>query len=119
MPEVALATQAAMAVDALGGRMHERWDEGARSHSQRRVAVFAEFLATAGIFDRWVEDCPVAYTGPNAPSKQDVLATLLLAILVGHKRYAHISALRGHAVAVQALGMRRLISEEAMRCAPH
>ena len=49
--EMALATEAAMAVDTLGGRMHVRWDEGAS--------------------------------------------------------YAHITALRGDAVAAQALGMRR------------
>ena len=39
----------------------------------------------------------------------------MLAILAGHKRYAHITALRGDAVAAQALGMRRVISEDAMR----
>jgi len=33
------------------------------------------------------------------------LGTLLLAILAGHKRYAHITALRGDSVAAQALGV--------------
>jgi len=112
---VALATEAAMAVDTLGGRMHERWDEGAQATPNGQLVFFAEFLATAGIFERWVEDCPLAYTSPNAPSKQDVLGILLLAILAGHKRYAHITALRGDAVAAQALGMRQVISEDAMR----
>jgi hypothetical protein len=23
---------------------------------------FAEFLATAGLFDRWVQNCPLSYT---------------------------------------------------------
>jgi hypothetical protein len=76
---------------------------------------FAEFLATVGTFECWLEDCPLSYTSPNAPSKRDVLGTLMLAILAGHKRYAHITALRGDAVAAQALGMRRVISEDAMR----
>ena len=113
--EVALATEAAMAVDTLGGRMHVRWDEGAQATPNGQLVFFAEFLATAGIFERWVEDCPLAYTSPNAPTKRDVLGTLMLAILAGHKRYAHITALRGDAVAAQALGMRRVISEDAMR----
>jgi len=113
--EVALATEQAMVVDTLGGRMHVRWDEGAQATPNGQLVFFAEFLATAGIFDRWVEDCPLAYTSPNAPSKRDVLGTLLLAILAGHKRYAHITALRGDAVAAQALGLRRVISEDVMR----
>ena len=54
-----------------------------------QLVFFAEFLATAGIFERWVEDCPLAYTSPNAPTKRDVLGTLLLAILAGHKRYGN------------------------------
>ena len=113
--ELALATEAAMAVDTLGGRMHVRWDQGAQATPNGQLVFFAEFLATAGIYDRWVEHCPLNYTSPNAPSKRDVLGTLLLAILAGHKRYSHITALRGDAVAVQALGMRRVISEDAMR----
>ena len=113
--ELALATEPAMAVDTLGGRLHVRWDEGAQATPNGQLVFFAEFLATAGVFDRWVADCPLIYTSPNAPSKTDVLGTLLLAILAGHKRYAHITALRGDAVAAQALGMRRVISEDAMR----
>jgi hypothetical protein len=36
-------------------------------------------------------------------------------MLAGHKRYAHIPALRGDAVAAQALGMQRIVSEDALR----
>ena len=43
-----------------------------------------------------------------------MLGTLLLAILAGYKRYAHIAALRGDAVAAQVLGMNRVISEDAL-----
>jgi hypothetical protein len=42
-----------------------------------------------------------------------VLGTLVLAILAGHKLYAHVTALRGDAVAAQALGMQRAIWEAA------
>ena len=67
--EVALATEKAMAVDTLGGRMHVRWDEGAQATPNGQREFFAEFLATAEIFERWVEDCPLAYTSPNAASR--------------------------------------------------
>ena len=63
----------------------------------------------------WVNTCPLIYTSPNAPSKRDVLGTWLLAILAGHKRYAHITGLRGDAVSPQILGMDKIISEDALR----
>jgi hypothetical protein len=105
----------AMVVDTLGGRMHVRWDEGASATPNGQLVFFAEFLAVAGVFDRWVTECPLAYSSNNAPGKRDVLGTLLLAILAGHRRYAHVTALRGDAVAAQALGMQRVISEDALR----
>ncbi|TCU84948.1 hypothetical protein EV671_10511, partial [Roseateles saccharophilus] len=104
-----------MVVDTLGGRMHVRWDEGAAATPNGQLVFFAEFLAAAGVFDRWVEAFPLAYTSPNAPGKRDVLGTLVLAILAGHKRYAHVTALRGDAVAAQALGMSKVVSEDALR----
>ena len=36
-------------------------------------------------------------------------------ILTGHKRYAHVTALRGDAVPAQALSMPRVISEASLR----
>jgi len=44
-----------------------------------------------------------------------MLGTLMLSLLAGHWRYAHITALRGDAVAAQALGMNKVVSEEALR----
>ena len=52
---------------------------------------------------------------PNAPANADVLGTWLLAILAGHKRYAHITGLRGDGVSAQILGMEKIISEDALR----
>jgi hypothetical protein len=36
-------------------------------------------------------------------------------VLAGHRRYAHITALRGDAVAAQAPGMNKVVSEDALR----
>ena len=73
---------------------------------------FAEFLATAGVFDRWVDGCPLRYSSPNASSARDVLGTLMRGILAGSKRYAHIAGIRGDGVAAQALGLDGLVSED-------
>jgi hypothetical protein len=102
-------------VDTLGGRMHVRWDEGAAATPHGQLVFFAEFLAATGVFERWVSSCPLEYRSGNAPDKRDVLGTLMLGLLAGHRRYAHITALRGDAVAAQVLGMARVVSEDALR----
>jgi hypothetical protein len=102
-------------VDTLGGRMHVRWDTGAAATPHGQLVFFAEFLAATGVFERWVEACPLVYRSGNAPDKRDVLGTLMLGLLAGHRRYAHITALRGDAVAAQALGMNKIVSEDALR----
>ncbi len=106
---------AAQVVDTLSGRLHVRWDETAPATPHGQLVFFAEFLATTGVFERWVSECPLAYRSGNAPDKRDVLGTLMLALLAGHRRYAHVTALRGDAVAAQALGMKRVVSEDALR----
>jgi Transposase DDE domain group 1 len=112
---VASARDAPQVVDTLGGRMHVRWDEGAAATPHGQLVFFAEFLAATGVFERWVSACPLEYRSGNAPDKRDVLGTLMLGLLAGHRRYAHITALRGDAVAAQALGMNKVVSEDALR----
>jgi hypothetical protein len=104
-----------MAVQTLGGRMHVRWDESAQATPHGQLVFFAEFLAAAGVFDRWVDACPLSYSSPNASSKRDVLGTLMLGILAGSRRYAHIAGVRGDAVAAQALGLSGIVSEDSVR----
>ncbi|MBC7940546.1 MAG: hypothetical protein H7Z19_12415 [Chitinophagaceae bacterium] len=65
--------------------------------------------------DRWVQDCPLRYSRPNASRPRDVLGTLMLAILAGIKRYAHIAGVRGDAVAAKALGLNVMVSEDSVR----
>ena len=92
---LAQASEDAMVVDTMGGRVHVRWDETAQATPHGQIVFFAEFLATAGVFDRWVQDCPLHYSSPNASRPRDVLSTLMLGILAGSKRYAHIAGVRG------------------------
>lgn len=48
---------------------------------------------------------------PNTPSKRDVLGT----VLCGHRRYAHISALRGDNLNAPWLGTEGVVSEDSVR----
>ena len=59
-----------------------------------QLPFFVDFLKKGGLFDAFVADCPLRYASPNAPKRRDVLGTVMLCILAGHKRYAHIAALR-------------------------
>ena len=102
-------------VDTLGGRIHVRWDQDAAATPHGQLVFFAEFLAATGVFERWVSSCPLEYRSGNAPDKRDVLGTLMMGMLAGHRRYAHITALRGDAVAAQALVMNKVVSEVALR----
>jgi Transposase DDE domain group 1 len=112
---VAQASEEFAAVQSMGGRMHVRWDECAQATPHGQLVYFAEFLATAGIFDEWVKGCPLNYTSPNASSVRDVLGTLMMGILAGSKRYAHIAGIRGDKVAAKALGLSKIVSEDSVR----
>lgn len=98
-----------------GGRFQVRWDEGGSATALGQLAFFAEFLEVSGLFGRWVQGCPMAYTSPNAPAVVDALGTWMLSILDGQYRYAHVAGLRGDAVAPQILGMKKIISDESLR----
>ncbi|MGE5945484.1 MAG: transposase [Betaproteobacteria bacterium] len=104
-----------LCADTFGGRVHVEWDPSAAATPLGQLPFFIEFLKLDGLFDALVADCPLALSSPNAPSKRDILGTLLLAVLAGHQRYAHITALRGDAVNAALLGMRRVMSEDSVR----
>jgi hypothetical protein len=57
----------------------------------------------------------LAYVSQNAPTKAEVLGTWMLSVLSGHKRYSHVTTIRCDGVNPGLLGMRRVISEDALR----
>ena len=105
-------------VDTPGGRLyvgiHVGWDAGAAATPHGQPVFFAEFLAATGVFERAVSACPLAHRSGNAPDKRDVLCTLMLGLLAIHRPYTRITALPGDAVVAQALGMTKVISEDAL-----
>ena len=102
-------------VETPGGRIQIRWDLEASATPNAQLAFFAEFLATTGVYESWVNSCPLTYGPGNASRKRDVLGTWFLSILAGQHRYAHITALRGDGVSPQILGMSKIVSEDTLR----
>lgn len=102
-------------IQTVGGRVQVRWETDSASTPMGQLAYFIEFLTLTGLWSRWQEGCPLQYTGPNAPSKADVLGTWMLSVLSGHRRYAHVTAIRGDGVIPGLLGMNKVISEDTLR----
>jgi hypothetical protein len=91
------------------------WDADAKVTPAGSLVFFAHYLQTAGLMDRLCERTPLAYTSNNAPKDRDVLGTIILSILMGQKRYAHISALRNDPVSAEVLGISKMVSEDSVR----
>ncbi len=101
--------------DTFGGLVHVEWDDQAPVTPIGQLVFFTQFLKTCNLFEPWVKDCPLEYKSPNAPSKEDVLGTLLLAVLSGQKRYAHITSIRQDTLNPPLLGMKKVLSEDSAR----
>ena len=102
-------------LDTFGGRIHVEWDPVAAVTPLGQLPFFIEFLNVSGVFDAWVANCPLTYTSNNASDKREVLVTLLLSILAGHHRYAHITAMRNDGIHPQLMGVVKFVSEDAAR----
>ena len=109
------ALQAYGVIQSVSGQVQVRWDQGNAATPMGQLAYFIEYLHLTGLWSRWVESCPLSYTSPNAPRKEEVLGTLLLSVLSGHRRYAHVTAIRCDGVNPGLLGMRKVISEDGLR----
>jgi hypothetical protein len=103
--------------DTFAGRVHMEWEAGERAAVTPlgQLPFFIEYLKQGGLFDGWVAGCPLSLTSPNAPSKRDILGTVMLSVLAGHRRYAHITTLRCAPVNPPLLGMAKVVSEDAVR----
>ena len=106
---------ASVSLDLHGKRLYVEWDPSAPVTPLGQLVYFSQFLASAGLFRDWISDCPLQYESPNAPSLNDLLRTIALSILAGHRRYAQVTALRGDTVNPQGLGMSRVLSADAVR----
>ena len=102
-------------VDSFDGKIHVEWEPEASVTPMGQLAFFIQFLTTGHRFEPWVNDCPLIYKSPNAPQKVDVLGSIMLSILSGHRRYAHIGTIIGDNVNAQLLGMKKIVSDDSAR----
>jgi hypothetical protein len=103
-----------LTLDTWAGPVRIEWDTDAPLTPFGQMPFFIEYLKVVGLFDALAGDCPLAYTSPNASEKRDVLGTTMFSVLAGHKRYAH-TALRNDGVLPELLGMKKIVSEDAVR----
>ena len=102
-------------VDTFDGKVFIEWDPEATVTPLAQLPFFIEFLKLGCRFEPWVEDCPLNYTSNNAPGKVDVLGSIFLSILSGHKRFAHITSLMSDGVNAKLLGMSKVVSDDSAR----
>jgi hypothetical protein len=104
-----------LAFNTLGRRFPVEWDPDAAVTPLGQLVFFSQFLATAGLFRDWIQDCPLSYPRPNAPAVNDLSGTMTPAILAGQHRYAHVTAWRADGVNPAGLGMSKVCSEDSVR----
>ncbi len=109
------ASGQAVAINAYGSSGKIVWDQDANVTQFGQMPFFIDFLKTTKLFDRWVDSCPLEYTSHNAPEVRDLLGTIMMSILAGHKRYAHITSIRSDRVNPELLGMSKVVSEDSVR----
>jgi hypothetical protein len=95
--------------------MQVHWEEDPGISPHGMLTYFLEFLHVSGIWEEFVEQCPLHYSSPNAPTKAEILGTILCSVLSGHRRYAHITGIRGDSVLPKLLGIACLRSEDSIR----
>jgi len=105
----------AIEVETYAGKVHVEWDPEAAVTPLGQLPFFIQFLKMGGRFDPWVETCPLTYHSNHAPETIDVLGSLFLSILSGHKRYAHITTLMSDRVNSGLLGMNKVVSDDSAR----
>lgn len=102
-------------VDTPGGRFRAEWDDQSPVTREGSLLFFFQFLEAGGRWQHFLRDCPLTYTGNRGSGAKNVMGTVLLSVLNGHWRYAHINGVRGDGVNPGLLGMSGTVSEDAVR----
>ncbi len=102
-------------LDTPGGRVFAEWQEDLPVTREGQLIFFFQFLQTGGRWSELLRDCPLVYEGNQGSGKTNVFGTLLLSVLSGYYRYAHINTVRGDGVNPALLGMSKVVSEDTVR----
>jgi hypothetical protein len=107
--------EAEESIKTASGTAKVSWSPGDESTNMGGLVYFAQYLEANSFFEHWVRSCPLTYASNNAPEKRDILGVILLSVLNGHNRYAHMTALRGDSLSSGLLGMKEVPSEDSVR----
>jgi hypothetical protein len=103
------------------GGGHARWSNPravgppGQRHPQRPADLLCRVFGATGVYESWVNSCPLNYTSPNAPSKKMCWAPGCWPYWPGTTAMPTSPRLRADAVSPQILGMNKIISEDALR----
>jgi hypothetical protein len=111
------ATSGAWPLDTPGGRFYAEWDDESPVSREGQLIFFFQFLQAGGRWEQFLRECPLHYTGNRGSGALNVMGTVLLSVLCGHWRYAHINGVRGDGVNPGLLGMSSTVSEDTVRLA--
>src|SRR5580700_6825994 len=79
------------------------------------VAVFVSFLNTIGFVKAVRQHMPICWKSPNHIDPSCTLTAFLVSVLVGARRFAHASLLRGDRAIHALLGMDRFHTDDNIR----
>ena len=96
----------AAGIEAPTGRLYVRWDGQSAATPVGQMAFILECLHLTGLYARWQTACPFNYIGPHGSRREDIVGTWFLSLLAGHRRYAHMNAIRFDRVIPDLLGMQ-------------
>ena len=85
------------------------------SHAVRTTAILHRLPEAGRAVQRLGGGLSFGTDQPERPKKRDLLGTVLLSVLAGHRRYAHITAFGCDPVNPPLLGMRKVVSEDSVR----
>src|SRR5437868_5010446 len=79
------------------------------------IAVFILFLGKIGFVEAVRKHMPIVWKSPNHIDPSSTFTAFLVAVLVGAKRFAHASLLRGDRALHALLGMDRFPTDDTIR----
>jgi hypothetical protein len=88
---------------------------GCTGDPRRAVDLFLSVFAHWGRWKEFLARCPLKYTGNRGSGAAKVFGTVLLSVLSGHWRYAHINAVRGYGLNPGLLFIDGTVSEDVVR----
>ena len=99
-------------VSTPGGRFYAEWDEDMPRTRDGQLIFFFQFSKAGGRWEQLKEHCPLSYSGNRGSGAHNVIGTILLSVLSGHWRYAHINSVRGDSINLPAPVVRRAAHDE-------